>query len=392
MDNSAFDKKKGIESFLEDTFRVLHSNPELSLKEEKTQKFILKELQNMGIDAVPIADTGVLGIIRGEKDGKTIALRADMDALPTKEETDLLYKSQNPNVMHACGHDAHMTMLLGAAKILQAKKSQLKGNVKLLFQPAEESKGGALRMIDAGCLENPKVDAVFFGHCAPDYPTGTIAVKSGATSASGVFFTVTFKGKSTHGSMPHKGSDVIVAMSQAIIALQTISSRRTNPTDSVVLSIGYVQAGAARNILPETATFMGMLRTLSSETKEKAVNDFKQILLGVAQAMDVEVDICVKDDYIATINDEKMTELVKSSAIKVLGEDNVKNLPASYLTLEDFSYFCQKVPGCYYHVGTLNEKKGCDKPLHSSRFKVDFDAIVCGTNVFVQIVEDFLNS
>lgn len=390
--NFWLNRAKGEENYLKETFYHLHRNPELSKEEYKTQSFILKELERLGIEATPIADTGVLGIVRGDKAGKTVALRADMDALPVQEETDLLYKSENPNVMHACGHDAHMTILLGAAKMLQSRKSELNGNVKLFFQPAEEKHGGALRMIGEDCLNNPKVDAVFFGHSSVDYPTGEIAVKSGSTSASGCVFRVVVSGKGTHGALPHKGTDVILATCQAIIALQTISSRRTDPTDSVVLSIGAINAGTSSNVLPDKATFKGMIRTLSAETMVKAQADLKQILTGIAQAMGVRVDIEIKDDYDATINDEQMTALVKLSAGKVLGEGKVKNLPSAYLTLEDFSYFCEKVPGCYFHLGTFNKEKGCINPLHSPKFMVDTDALIYGSAIYAQLAEDFLNN
>ena len=391
MKNLHLSEVKKIEEYLKQTFYHLHRNPELGEKEYKTQEFILSQLKNMGIEAKPIADTGVLGIIRGTKAGKTVALRADMDALPIQEETGLSYQSQNPGVMHACGHDAHTTILLGTAKILQEQRNELKGNVKLFFQPAEETIGGALRMIEQGCMNNPSVDAVFFGHCTNDYPTGTVSVKSGATSASSNYFTVTFKGVGTHGAMPHKGTDVIVAASHAIIALQTICSRRTSPTDSVVVSVGSLHAGTSGNVLPETAIFSGMIRTINQDTRERVKQDFNQILTGIAQAMNVEVEIDVKDGYAATINDEEMTNLVKCSAKNVLGEENVKILSAPLLTLEDFSYFCQKAPGCYYHVGTANEEKGCINPLHNPKFVLDTEALVCGTALFIQISKNFLD-
>ena len=390
MNNELLKNVKKHESYLKETFYQLHRNPELGEKEFKTQKFILSQLEGMGIQAKPIADTGVLAIIKGAKQGKTVALRADIDALPIQEETGLEYQSQNSGVMHACGHDAHTTILLGAAKILQAQKNELSGNVKLFFQPAEETVGGALRMINEGCLENPKVDAVFFGHVTVDYPLGMVSVKSGETSASSNYFTVTVKGSGTHGAMPHKGTDVIVATSQAILALQTICSRRTSPTDSVVVSVGSLHAGASGNVLPEKATFSGMIRTINPQTRARVKKDFCQILNGIAQAMDVEIDIDINDGYAATINDEEMTKLFKSSASKVLGKENVKNLPAPLLTLEDFSYFCQSVPGCYYRLGVANEEKGYTKPVHNSRFVVDPDAIIYGTALFVQIVKDFL--
>lgn len=391
MDNSTLNSAKDIQSYLNETFYHLHSNPELSEKEFETQKYIIKELQRMGIDAKPIANTGVIGIIRGKNPGKTIALRADMDALPIQENTELPYKSKIPGVMHACGHDAHVTILLGAAKILQAQRDELSGNVKLFFQPAEETVGGAVRMIEEGCMENPSVDAIFFGHCSPDYPTGTIAVKNGYTSASSNYFTVTFKGKSTHGALPQAGDDVIVAASQAIVALQTICSRKISPTDSVVLSIGSIQAGNSSNILPGTATIKGIIRTVNEQIRPKVIENFTQILQGVSAAMGVEVIIDIKTGYPATKNDDEMVNLLKISAGKVLGTNKVKHINIPLLTLEDISYFCQKVPGCYYRVGIAKPENEPTFPLHNDKFFVDPNAIVYGTAVFVQTVKDFLS-
>lgn len=382
---------KNLSSDLQEIFFQLHRHPELSGQEQQTQKRILAELEKLHIEAKPIAGTGVLAIIRGEKPGKTVALRADMDALPVQEETGLPYASENDGVMHACGHDAHMTMLLGAARLLNARKAELQGNVKLFFQPDEEDQGGALPMIAAGCMEDPHVDAVFFGHCSPDYPVGTIALRSGPTSASSNAFTVTFTGKGTHGAQPHKGTDVIVAACQVISALQTICSRRTDPTDSIVISVGSFHAGTAGNILPKTAEIQGTMRTLSPETRARAKEDFRQIVTGVSAAMGVQAQIDMRDGYAATVNDEAMTRLVRDSAAGILGSENVNTLPAPPLTLEDFCYFCQKAPGCYYRIGIGNPGNACNFPLHNPRFAVDPKALPYGTALYAQIALDFLS-
>ena len=317
MSNALLQEAKGLSPYLLDIYSRIHQNPELGRQEYKTQALVLAELKKMGIEAEPIADTGVVGIIRGGKPGKTVALRADMDALPIDENTDLPYKSQTPGVMHACGHDSHTTVLLGAAKILVARKEELQGNVKLFFQPNEEGDGGAERMIQAGCMENPHVDAVFFGHNTPDLPTGAVAVRSGSVNAASNSFTLTFRGKGTHGAAPHNGTDVIVAACQVVTALQTICSRRTSPTDSIVVTVGAFHAGKAGNVLPETARLDGMIRTLSPKTRQRAKADFRQIVGGIAASMGVEVDIDLREGYSATINDDTMTDLMRSSAAKL---------------------------------------------------------------------------
>ena len=390
MQNQRLKLAREIEPYIKEVFYHLHKNPELGAKEYNTQKFILNELEKMGIEAHTIADTGVMGIIRGAKPGKTLAFRADMDALPVQEKTDLPYKSLNPGVMHACGHDSHMSVVLGVAKILQAQKDELKGNVKLFFQPAEETIGGAKRMIEAGCLENPKVDAVFFAHNSPLAPTGSIRIMNGTVSASSNFFDIVFKGRGAHGASPHLGTDVIVAASQAVVALQTICSRRTDPNDSIVITIGSFHAGSAGNILPTTAKLSGIIRTYNLEVRERAIKDFYQILNGVANAMDVEVEIDLQAGYIATVNNPEMFKLVKSAATKVLGEDKVSEYYKPSLEVEDFSYFCQEVKGCYYNFGVRNEEKGWVKPLHNDKFVVDIDGIIYDIAVKLQIVKDFL--
>jgi len=390
MSNALLQEAKALSPWLQEVFFQIHRNPELGKQEYKTQALILAELKKMGIEAEPIADTGVMGIIRGGKPGKTVAFRADMDALPVQEQTDLPYKSQTPNVMHACGHDSHVTMLLGAAKLFSQHKNELCGNVKLFFQPNEEGDGGAERMIAAGCMDNPRVDAVFFGHSTPTLPTGSVTVRSGPVNAASNSFTLTFHGKGSHGASPQNGTDVIVAASQVVTALQTISSRRTSPTDSIVVTIGAFHAGIAGNVLPETATLDGMMRTLNPETRARAKEDFHQIVGGIAKAMGVEVDIDLRDGYAATINNEEMTQLMRGSAAKLLGSENVHTTKNPGMGTEDFAYFCQAAPGCYYSIGVNKPGNSDVYPLHNPRYAVDPDALPYGAALYFQIAQDFL--
>ena len=388
MSNALLQEAKAMQPWLQEVFFELHRNPEIGGKEFKTQALVLAELKKMGIEAEPIAETGVLGIIRGGKPGKTVAFRADMDALPLQEETDLPYKSQTPGMMHACGHDCHTSILLGAAKLFNDHKNEFSGNIKLFFQPNEEGDGGAERMIAAGCMENPKVDAVFFGHSGV-LPVGNVSVRPGPTSAASNPFTVTFRGKGTHGANPSGGTDSIVAACQAVVALQTISSRRTHPTDSIVITVGAFHAGTVGNIIPETAEIKGIMRTLNPKTRARAKEDFKQVISGIAAAMNVEVDIDMRDGYAASINDEAMTQLMRGAAAKVLGEEHVLTSAAPSLGTEDIGYFLEKAPGCYYSLGARNPEAE-PWPLHNPRYTVDLDTLAYGAALYFQIAKDFL--
>ena len=391
METMLLKEAAALNPWLQEIFFRIHQNPELGTREFKTQALILEELEKMGIEASPIADTGVLGLIRGAKPGKTVAFRADMDALPVQEDTALPYASQVPGVMHACGHDVHVTVLLGAAKMLAARRETMQGNVKLFFQPAEEGVGGAERMIRAGCMEDPKVDAVFFGHSSAAHPVGTVSVKAGPVSAASNPFTVTFRGKGTHGASPHRGTDVILAASQAIVALQSISSRRTDPVDSAVISVGAFHAGTAGNILPETAEIRGIIRTLTPQTREQTVASFRQIVGGVAAAMGVEAEIGIREGYASTANDEAMTRRVCEAAESLFGAGGVHAQKAPSLGTEDVGYFFREAPGCYYHIGVGNPEKGYTYAVHSPHFVADPQALPCGAALYVRIAEAFLS-
>ena len=390
MENIYLQEARGLAPYMEEIFYHLHRNPELSGQEFETQKFILNELEKLGIEAVKIADTGVMGIIRGGKPGKTVGFRADMDALPVQEETDLPYKSQKDGAMHACGHDSHITILLGFAKMMVAQKDEIQGNIKLFFQPAEEKNGGARRMIEAGCMENPQVDAVFFSHCTRNYPVGTILARTGAVSAASNAFTVTYRGKGCHGAYPHRGIDPITAACQAVTALQTIRSRRINAAEPAVITVGSFHAGTASNIVPEEAVFSGTIRTLNPTIRKQALEDLEQVVRGIAAAMNVEVDLFLKEGYAATINNDEMAELVRSAGAKVLGKEHVQTACPATLGAEDFAYFCEAAPGCYYSFGVASDKHP-HAPGHNPKFVVDPDALPYGAAMYAQIAMDFLN-
>ena len=361
-----------LSASLEEIFIAIHRNPELGNQERATSSLVRRQLELLGIEAVPMAGTGVMGVIRGALPGKCLGFRADMDALPIQEETGLPYASQNPGVMHACGHDFHVAALLGAAELLQRRRETLTGTVKLFFQPDEEGDGGGARMIAEGCMENPHVDAVLCCHVESGIPTGTVSLCEGPICAASNPFTLTLRGKGTHGAKPHLGSDVIVAGSQLVTALQTIASRRTSPTEPVVVTIGSFQAGTACNVLPEEARLSGTLRTMGREARERVT------------------DLELVEGYPCCDNDPAMTALVRRSAAALLGEENVLQLREPSLGADDFGCFSELVPGCYYYVGVGNAAKGFTSPNHNPHFDVDPAALPIAAALHARTALDFL--
>ena len=382
---------QAIAPALRELFCTLHRHPELGRREHHTAGVIRDRLEELGIPYTPLADTGTAAVIRGGQPGRTIGFRADIDALPIQEETGLPYASQVPGVMHACGHDFHTAALLGAAELLQGRREALRGNVKLFFQPDEEGDGGAARMIAAGCMEDPHVDAMLCCHVESGLPVGTVSVRSGPICAASNPFAVTLRGRGSHGAKPHLGADVIVAGAQVVSALQTISSRRTSPTEPVVVTVGSFHSGTAGNILPETAQLTGILRTMGGEARERVKADFRSIVSGVAAAMGVEAEIEIFESYPGCRNDESMTNLLRRSAAKVLGPENVLELAEPSLGTDDFGYFSDAVPGCYYYIGVGSAAKGFTAPNHNPRFAADPEALPLAAALHVQAVLDFLN-
>ena len=375
---------------MEELFYTLHRCPELGRNEKHTAELIRKRLEELGIPYTSLADTGTMAVIRGAGEGRTIGFRADIDALPIEEDTGLAYSSRNPGVMHACGHDFHTASLLGAAELLQKHSGEWKGAVKLFFQPDEEGDGGAARMIAAGCMENPRVDTMLCCHVESGIPTGTVTVKSGPICAASNPFSVTLRGRGTHGAKPHLGTDVIVAGAQIITALQTISSRRTSPTEPVVVTVGSFHSGAAGNVLPEEAVFTGILRTMGGEARERVKEDFRSIVSGISTAMGVEAEIEIFESYPGCRNDPGMTDLLRRTAGKILGPENVLELPEPSLGTDDFGYFSDAAPGCYYYIGVGNEEKGFTYPNHNPHFAVDPAALPLSAAIEAQAAMDFL--
>jgi len=376
---------------LQDLFYTLHQHPELGNQEHQTAALIRQQLDQLGISYTPILSTGTMAVLQGAKSGKTIGFRADIDALPITEDTSLPYSSQTPGVMHACGHDFHAAALLGAAELLLRRRESLPGTIKFFFQPDEEGDGGAARMIAAGCMEQPHVDAMLCCHVDSSIPTGTLSVRSGPICAASNPFTVTLHGKGTHGAKPHLGTDVIVAGAHLVTALQTLSSRRTSPTEPVVVTVGTFHSGSAGNILPEEAKLTGILRTMGGASRERVKNDFRSIVSGIATGMGVKADIEIYESYPGCTNDPAMTDLLRHAAAQTLGAENVLELAEPSLGTDDFGYFSEAVPGCYYYIGVGLPGTGPVFPNHNPHFTADPAALPLAAAVEAQAALDFLN-
>lgn len=374
--------------------RMIHSNPELSYKEFETAKLIAKKLRSLGIKVkTNVGGTGVVGLLKGERKGKVVALRADMDGLPVTEEADVPFKSKNKGIMHACGHDTHVAMLLGAAMLLSKHRKELAGEVKFIFQPAEESggRGGAKPMIEAGVMENPKVDYVFGLHIWGEYQAGTFGIRAGPFMAAPDGFELKIKGRGGHGSKPDETIDPIFVSAQLINALQGISSRMINPIEPFVLSICSIHSGTTDNVIPNEAVIQGTIRTLNKKTRGIAKSRLTQITRSVCSAFDARYELNFKkDEYPVTYNDEKVTKKATEVLRKIRGmktnEIDVK------LGAEDFARFLQKAPGTFYYIGTRNERKGCVYPNHSSKFKVDEDVLKFGAVSLASLALEFTNT
>lgn len=375
--------------------RELHGRPELCHQEDHTAAFVADYLSDLGLEVTEgVAGTGVLGLLRGKGQGRTVALRADMDALPIDEANDVPYKSRHEGRMHACGHDGHMAMVLGAAALLAELESSLRGNVKFLFQPAEECppEGGAKGMIADGALEDPPVAAVFGLHIWPDLPAGKVGLKSGPIMAAADSFEISVRGEGGHGAAPHQATDALVVAAHAVLALQTVVSRNVDPLESTVLSIGTCHGGKAFNVIAEQVMLEGTVRYLNPRLGGAVREDMKRIVENVGRAHGASCELDYQFGFPPTINDLEKTQLVAQAAGEVLGEEQVDWIQAPSMTGEDFAYYLQQVPGCYFWLGTKNPSKGIVHPLHSPRFRIDEDVLNLGTAVLAKAALDSLSA
>jgi amidohydrolase len=373
--------------------RQFHEHPELGFQEFETARGVVQRLRAMGVEDIRtgIAVTGVTGLIHGGKGpGNVVLLRADMDALPILEENDVEYVSQIPGKMHACGHDAHTAMLLGIARVLTERKDEFAGTVKLLFQPAEEGGGGAKIMIDEGVLSDPNVDAVFGMHMDQGSPVGTISTRPGPLLAAADRFHVTIRGKGGHGAHPDLTHDPIAIGAQIVTALQTIVAREIDPIQPAVCTVGALIAGDAANVIPDTAILRGTLRSFDPEVREHLAEAVERLCVGIGEAMRAEIEYEYRPGYPATINEPAMTQLVMEVAAEVVGAENVIE-KAQSMGAEDFSYFLEERPGCFYFVGSVNEEKGLTWGHHHPRFDIDEESMAHGMEVMIRTVLRYLD-
>lgn len=388
-----FQEAKKIEDYIVNARQTLHQIPELDLDLPLTSGYVLKELEEMGIKTQRLSScSGVVGLIEGREAGKVIALRADMDGLPIREETGLPFAAQNGN-MHACGHDAHTAMLLGAAKILTACRTSFKGGVKLLFQPGEECSGGALPMIEEGVLENPHVDAVLaqhIGNLFPSLKNGQVGICKGIMMASQDHFYIKIIGKGSHGAYPADGIDPIVISATIVTALQTLISRELNGTDCAVLTIGKIEAGEAYNVIPGEAYIEGTLRTLDNEIRNRLERRIRDLISGISQAMGGDAEINYVRGYPLLSTDRDFTSFLARSAAGVIGEENIIELDKPSMGSEDMAFFLEKVPGSFY---ILSSMKGSNPYAHhNSRFDIDESVMLKGAAILAQTALDWLNA
>ncbi len=347
-----------------ETRRYLHQHPELSNREEKTSQYIAEKLRSFGFDEVKtqVGKHGVVGLLKGSKPGPVVAVRADMDALPILETLDVPYKSQNVGVKHACGHDVHMTVQLGVAEILSQNRNLINGTIKFIFQPAEEGppegeNGGAKMMIAEGALENPKPSAIFGLHVMPNIQVGQIGVNVGPAMASSDKFMLTVRGKKVHGAYPHDGIDTIVVASEAVLALQTIRSRRINTQEPLVITIGSFQGGNRFNIIADEVKIEGTMRTLNEEVRTNSIAMMNQTLKGITSAYGASYELTWGRNNPVTYNDPKLVEATLPTMKRILGEANITT-PRPQMGAEDFSLFQKVIPGFFYFLGVGNTSKG----------------------------------
>ncbi|UXP33121.1 M20 family metallopeptidase [Reichenbachiella agarivorans] len=385
------------ESFHEDTIanrRHLHANPELSFEETETAAFVIATLDKLGVKyRTGIAGNGIEAIIEGKNPEKKVtALRADMDALPIKEESLKSYKSKNPGVMHACGHDVHTSSLMSTLRIINELKNDFEGTVKFIFQPGEEVfPGGASLMIKEGILKNPRPESIFGQHVMPLIPVGKVGFRKGMYMASADEIYVTVRGKGGHGALPEMCVDTVLIASHIIVALQQVVSRMAKPITPSVLTFGKVMAMGATNVIPSEVKIEGTFRTLDEKWRKEAHARMKKLASGLAESMGGYCDFNIQVGYPYLENQPELTERARQAAIQYLGEENVVDLDV-WMGAEDFAYYSQKTSACFYRLGTRNEEKNIISPVHTSTFDIDEDALALGPGLMAWIALNELSA
>lgn len=377
--------------------RDFHMHPELSNREKRTAGVIAARLKSLGFDDVRtgVSGNGIVAVLKGGKPGPVVAVRADMDALPINETMDVPYRSQTPGVKHACGHDIHMTVALGTAEVLSRMRARIPGSVKFIFQPAEEGapegeRSGAAEMVRQGALENPRPQAIFGLHVTPMIPAGKIGYAPAAMLASSDSFTLRIIGKKVHAAWPHQGIDPIVVAAECVTALQTIASRRIDPVEPIVITVGSIHGGNRSNIIADEVKMEGTLRTHNEEVRERAISLIKEIVSGVAATHGARAEVAWSShSYPVTVNDTALVERTLPAMRRAIGDANVMQFPP-VMGAEDFSYFQKVVPGFFYWLGVGNAERGITAMLHTAEFDADESSLETGVRVMTSAVLDFL--
>lgn len=362
--------------------REIHRQPELGFEEERTSALVERELRAAGIEVQRVAGTGVVGVLHGARPGKTVAFRADMDALPLEERSGESFSSERPGAMHACGHDAHTAMLLGAAVLLAAKRERLAGAIKFFFQPAEEGPGGAKPMIEAGVMTGPAVDAVATIHVHPTLPAGTIGLRSGPANASCDDFDLEIVGKGGHGAYPHLGIDTIPIAAEIVGALQRIASREIDPLQPVVVSVGRIEGGWRRNVIADSTKLSGTIRCLDEGVRGHLPARVERIVRGICQAHGASYTLGFQFGYPSAYNDAALVERIEAIAASTPLVPSVVALPRPMMGADDFAYFAQVAPGCLIRLGVARPGDGDPPMLHSPQFRLDEAALPVGVAIW----------
>ena len=373
--------------------RAIHLEPEIGLELPLTRAKILEALDGLPLEVtLGKATSSVTATLRGERAGRTILLRGDMDALPLQEDTGLPFASRFDQRMHACGHDAHVAMLVGAARLLAAKRSDLAGTVKFMFQPGEEGYGGARLMLEEGLLEEPQVDAAFALHADPSHAAGTLAYRAGPALASADAFTIVVRGRGGHASRPHAAADPIPVACEIVQALQTFMTRSVDVFAPGVLTVARIEAGTTHNIIPETATMQGTVRTLAPQTRSHVLEGIGRVASGIAAAHGVTAEVRIDQGYPVTVNDPTSAHFVGTVARALLGGECVDELPFPNLAADDFAYVLERVPGAMVSLGTRPNGATASPPPHSNRYVLEEDAMATGIAVHAALALEFLQA
>ncbi len=376
--------------------RDFHMHPELSNREERTARVVAERLKAFGFDEVKtgVGRHGVVALLKGAKPGPVVAVRADMDALPINETMDVPYKSQNPGVKHACGHDVHTTVGLGTAEVLSKMRDEINGTVKFIFQPAEEGpppgeEGGAPLMIKEGALENPRPRAIFGLHTEPNLQAGQIGYHSGPAMASSDTFNIVVRGKGAHGAQPHRGVDAVVVAAECVLALQNIRSRRIDPLEPLVITVGTISGGQRFNVIASEVKMTGTMRTLNNDVRERSLALMRETLQNVTAAYGATYELNLEGSNPVTYNEPSLVEETLPTMRRVVGEANALAIKP-FMPAEDFSQYQKIIPGFYYFLGVGNRAKGITAGWHTPEFDVDEESLVVGVKVMSNVVLDYL--